>query len=394
MFATNAVNMIYPDSRIGNLFVVQSQHYSFNLDGDYYMWNSALQVNSSLEIPDFIRAPFILRMMEHLLAEGTWLKFMSLYDKISHFSSSAHLTAIIDKDTRVQLVRMEDWASEKHCPLIKVARSYELMGKTIVWVEYSNTLKIRYVPVSYTTEISPDFDNFTMHFLPVSKHFLFPFEKNGWVIFNIQQVGYYRVNYDDENWRRISHYLNSDDYTKIHVLNRAQIIDDAFHLIIAGQLNSHIFWDLIVYLHRERDYVAWYPMFKAMEYMYGTFSWKTIVENITYIVRYSLYKVLEIIKYEEIDDTDELRICLRQEAARWACFLDSPTCKKKANDKLEQHIQDPKKHKLLPWWKKWTYCNGLMITNNIETWGLVYSIGYDMLIYLQHLLLSLIMYIP
>ncbi|XP_029169211.1 endoplasmic reticulum aminopeptidase 2-like isoform X2 [Nylanderia fulva] len=309
--ATYAVKMTYPDYQIENLLVVQNQHYSFNLDSGYYMWNSTLQDNNSSEIPNSIRAPFIMRMMELSLEESSWNNILS----------------------------------------------------------YANS----------TTQSSSDFNNFTPYFLYAFEDFelSLPFKENGWMIFNIQRVGYYRVNYDDENWQRISNFLNSDNYMKIHVLNRAQIIDDAFHLMIAGQLNCHIFWDLIKYLHREEDYVAWYPMFKAMEYMYGTFPWKEMVGNVTFLLRYALYMVLERIKYEEIDDTDELRICLRQEAARWACFLDSPTCKKKANDKLEQHVQDPTKHKLLPWWQEWTYCNGLMITNNNEIWQLVYDIGYE-----------------
>ncbi|XP_029176831.1 uncharacterized protein LOC114944941 [Nylanderia fulva] len=78
------------------------------------------------------------------------------------------------------------------------------------------------------------------------------------------------------------------------------------------------------------------------------------------------------IKYEEIDDIDELRICLRQEAARWACLLDDITCTKEANNKLEQHLQDLEKHKLLPWWKEWTYCKGLMINTNKPTWESVH----------------------
>ncbi|EFN69402.1 Aminopeptidase N, partial [Camponotus floridanus] len=77
----------------------------------------------------------------------------------------------------------------------------------------------------------------------------------------------YRINYDIENWRRIASYLNSENYMNIHVLNRAQIIDDAFHLMVTGQLNSTVFWNITNYLLREKNYVAWYPMFKALEYL-------------------------------------------------------------------------------------------------------------------------------
>ena len=89
------------------------------------------------------------------------------------------------------------------------------------------------------------------------------------------------MNYDEGSWIIISNYLNFDDYTKIHVLNRAQIIDDAFHLMVAGKLDPYIFWYIIGYLHREEDYIAWYPMFKALEYMFGTFS--TLEKNFNYV---------------------------------------------------------------------------------------------------------------
>lgn len=80
-------------------------------------------------------------------------------------------------------------------------------------------------------------------------------------------TGYYRVNYDDLNWRKIVNYLNSDNYTKIHVLNRAQIIDDAYHLMQAHQLDIEIFMDLLNYLSRETSLIALYPMFRILDLM-------------------------------------------------------------------------------------------------------------------------------
>lgn len=78
-------------------------------------------------------------------------------------------------------------------------------------------------------------------------------------------TGYYRVNYDDSNWRKLANYLNSDNYTKIHVLNRVQIIDDAYHLMKAEQLDIEIFLELANYLSRETDFLALYPMFNLLE---------------------------------------------------------------------------------------------------------------------------------
>jgi len=82
----------------------------------------------------------------------------------------------------------------------------------------------------------------------------------------------YRVNYDAENWNRLSKYLNSNLFGKVHVLDRAKIIDDSFHFLMTGKLNTDIFLNISQYLWRDRDYIAWYPMFKNLEYMSGFFA--------------------------------------------------------------------------------------------------------------------------
>lgn len=61
------------------------------------------------------------------------------------------------------------------------------------------------------------------------------------------------------------------EYTKIHVLNRAQIIDDAYYFLTNKRFDSSLFWQLTKYLSRETDYVAWYPMIKALEHMSKVF---------------------------------------------------------------------------------------------------------------------------
>lgn len=42
--------------------------------------------------------------------------------------------------------------------------------------------------------------------------------------------------------------------------------------MITKQLDSSIFWKITKYLEQETDFVAWYPMFKALEYMSSAFS--------------------------------------------------------------------------------------------------------------------------
>ncbi|XP_029168369.1 uncharacterized protein LOC114938555 [Nylanderia fulva] len=121
-----------------------------------------------------------------------------------------------------------------------------------------------------------------------------PFKEDGWIIFNIQQI------------------------------------------------------DIISYLHREEDYIAWYSMFKALEYIFSTFSVAMLEDklwNFKNYINHALNEVHKKIKYEGIDDSNDLRKCLRQEAVRWACFLGDSECKTEANNKLKQQFQNSTNHK-------------------------------------------------
>lgn len=74
-------------------------------------------------------------------------------------------------------------------------------------------------------------------------------------------LGHYRVNYDDTNWLKLAKYLNSPDYEKIHVINRAQIIQDSYNMLTEKKINLTTFLELSNYLSREVDYIVWCSLF-------------------------------------------------------------------------------------------------------------------------------------
>lgn len=130
-----------------------------------------------------------------------------------------------------------------------------------------------YIPLSFTTAVNRNFENtiFTDYFINNQAFKAIPttnipeFDGSQWYIFNIQQIGYYRVNYEQSNWQEIIKILNSNDYTKIHVLNRAQLVDDALTLAFDGYLSYDIALGVVSYLFRETDYIPWYPAVIAFD---------------------------------------------------------------------------------------------------------------------------------
>lgn len=101
--------------------------------------------------------------------------------------------------------------------------------------------------------------------------------------------GFYRVNYDEENWKLLVKYLqNPNLYSRIAPANRAQLVDDALNLArgnvtlknnnkkrqtkyltqkcyyncnVGGRLNYKTALDITRYLAHENDYV---PLKSAM----------------------------------------------------------------------------------------------------------------------------------
>ncbi|XP_019628837.1 PREDICTED: aminopeptidase N-like [Branchiostoma belcheri] len=101
-----------------------------------------------------------------------------------------------------------------------------------------------------------------------------------WVLANIHRVGYYRVNYDQTNWQLLIDHLNSDLYEDIPPDNRGTLIDDAYNLGRAGQLDLSTALDLTRYLVRERHSVPWSMAKAAMDYVVTVFgSVRDIYDN-------------------------------------------------------------------------------------------------------------------
>ncbi|KAL6254817.1 hypothetical protein P5V15_014152 [Pogonomyrmex californicus] len=257
---------------------------------------------------------------------------------------------------------MEHWIKRKEYPVLNTSVIPKNISNIFYTTESCKKWNI-YVPLIYSMPLYNDF-TMTLPWYLVTMQRTYRPEiniENMWIIVNMQNTGYYRINYSKENWLKIALYLDSKDHRKINVLNRAQLIDDAFHFLTTGKLDSFIFWELTKYLHKEVDYIAWYPMFKALERISYIIpiprndGEKDFKDRMLWI----LSRLLEKIGYKENHNENHLTKCLRQEAAKWACVLGDSKCKRAALDNLEWHLANQTSNILLPWWKRWTYCNGL-----------------------------------
>ncbi|XP_072234010.1 thyrotropin-releasing hormone-degrading ectoenzyme-like [Leuresthes tenuis] len=86
---------------------------------------------------------------------------------------------------------------------------------------------------------------------------------NTWLLGNINQTGYFRVNYDLQNWKLLIQQLHTNPQI-ISVGNRAGLIDDAFNLARAGYLPQGVPLQLIGYLPEETSFLPWHAASRAL----------------------------------------------------------------------------------------------------------------------------------
>lgn len=169
---------------------------------------------------------------------------------------------------------MTTWTEQAGFPLVTVT----LNGNDAVITQkrfYSNTSYSSNatwdIPLTYTISHNPNFENYSIIWFPATasnitiKNILHG--GDGWIVFNLGEIGYYRVNYDDELWSQIQDALHSDDFDGIITINRAQIVDDVFNLARAGLIQYTRALNIVSYLEHETEYYPWYSALNGLSYL-------------------------------------------------------------------------------------------------------------------------------
>lgn len=156
--------------------------------------------------------------------------------------------------------------------MLKVERNY--VNKTITLTQrryftggvQSNDTSLWWIPYNYASNSNPNFNVTSPDgwLNTQGKIVEGKWSSEDWVLFNKQQTGVYRVLYDESNWRLLSKHLNSVNFTTIHAINRAQILDDLYEFANEGLLKANLFFPLFSYLKNETEYAPWVPAQNAI----------------------------------------------------------------------------------------------------------------------------------
>ncbi|XP_072020377.1 aminopeptidase N-like [Amphiura filiformis] len=180
-----------------------------------------------------------------------------------------------------------------------------------------------------------------------------------WYLANIKQYGYYRVNYDDTNWDRLTTQL-SGDHTLIPVENRAQLIDDAFNLARSGEISQIRALSLTTYLDKEMDYVPWQATLSVMAYIRDMFS---RYSGYGPLEKYMLQKITPLYNFVgwEDDPNDPLLTQYnRVNAISTACRYGMDDCRSRVSLLYMEYMENYTQYNpISPNLKSVVYCYGI-----------------------------------
>lgn len=175
---------------------------------------------------------------------------------------------------------MSSWTQQKGYPFLTISRNYDIGSITVRQERYQTYIPAQidptlwWIPLNFASATTNDFLNTS------AKQWLSDEDRSititqsdewrseDWVIFNKQETGYYRVLYDENNYRLITRELIDGNLTRIHLTSRSQLIDDAFNFARIGRLNYSVVFELINYLKNEREFVPWASAFRGLEFVH------------------------------------------------------------------------------------------------------------------------------
>ncbi|XP_036147789.1 thyrotropin-releasing hormone-degrading ectoenzyme isoform X2 [Monomorium pharaonis] len=160
---------------------------------------------------------------------------------------------------------MNSWTLHRGYPIVSVQRKYEEGTAVIRQQRFtydqspSDTQPTWYVPLDYINKSSNDWSSPTKTWLhseeEIVVHNVGAYDS--WVVFNVNKTGYYRVHYDEENWKLLTKAFE-ENHEAFPPETRASLIDDALGLAAVGLTKYATAFDFIKYMQmKERHYAPW-----------------------------------------------------------------------------------------------------------------------------------------
>lgn len=170
---------------------------------------------------------------------------------------------------------MSSWTQQAGYPIVTVKRDYTAANAAIVTLsqqryfsdpQAAETSGTWWIPYNLASSAAFNFDTTSAtHWLSTKTGTVnvADLKATDWFLLNKRQTGYYRVEYDQKNYELLGAALLAK-HNDIHLVSRAQLLDDAFDLVRSGRHSYEVPLELAKYLAAETEYVPWASAWRAL----------------------------------------------------------------------------------------------------------------------------------
>lgn len=198
---------------------------------------------------------------------------------------------------------------------------------------------------------------------------------NDWILANTNVSGYFRVNYDPENWDRLISLLSSN-YKALSVMNRAQIIDDAFNLARAKIINTTMALKTTKYLSKETSYIPWETALKNLYYYNQMFDRTEVYGALKSYLKKQIQPLYEHFKVMTenwtkvpADHADQYN---QINAISMGCKMGVEGCRELTKSWFRQWMENPAHNPIHPNLKSTVYCYAVAFGGH-EEWDFAWK---------------------
>lgn len=266
-----------PEWKIEEQFTIDTMHSIMITDATVASHPIVVGVETPSQITEIFdgvtynKGASIIRMIEDFITPPKFQAGVSEYLEAKKFTTADsddllfHLENKTDEKNLASIVNT--WIRQKGLPVVTVTRdgnNFKLTQKRFLIDPESESTETEVseynyrwsIPITYVTSNEPT----------ITKRAWFYYDRDDltipvdssveWIKFNKDQVGYYRVKYDDDMWQSLNVALEQNVET-MSVLDRAHLLNDVFSLAEGGLVDYSVALEMTKYLKREKSFVPW-----------------------------------------------------------------------------------------------------------------------------------------
>ncbi|XP_029430470.1 aminopeptidase Ey-like [Rhinatrema bivittatum] len=350
--------------------------------------NTPAEINELFDLIAYSKGASVLRMLFEFLSEPVFTEGLFTYlnefkydnanysNLWTHFQKAADASSNLPRSIKEI---MDTWILQMGFPVVtvdtasgRVTQEHFLLDSDSKPERPSDFNYSWIVPISW---MKKGVEQPGYYWLQSSEDINDDFRTTDWVLANRDVKGYYRVNYDPGNWKKLLQQLQTN-HTAIPVMNRAQLISDAFSLARAKYINTTMALETTKFLINDTEYMPWQTTIGSLNYFRLMFDRCEVYGPMKKYLRKQVIPLFQSFKELTNDWTTRPSGMMEQynevNAISLACSNDLEECQTLASDLFKKWMNNSNDNPIHPNLRSSIYCSAIA-TGGEEEWDFAWE---------------------